>query len=707
MPRRTTKEPLTLRLLGEIEVTRGDERLALPPSKKTRALLGYLAATGRPHRRERLCTLLWDVADDPRGALRWSLTKLRPLVDESGQERLIADRETVALDPTGMRVDVLGIRERLAGGVEGLPTHRLEGLVDEFRGEFLEGLELTDFRDFHAWCVAERESVRAQHATVLRALIDRLGDQPDAALAHARRLVQVAPLDEAARAALVRLLAAAGRRQEAEQQYADGTRALDEHGVRRSGELSTAWHGVRKPSGVTTPPPPTARPTTGERFRPPRTQYAKSGDVSLAYQVVGEGPDLLLIPGWVSHVEHAWEEPSYAGFLRGLASFSRLILVDRRGTGLSDPVAELPTLEERSDDVRAVMDAARVERAALFGISEGGPMAMLLAATHPERVVALVLYGTFARGVASPDYPWRFKPDDVDWALDTIEREWGTGFVTTVLAPSIAHDPNLVEAWGRFERLSVSPGQAKTLFRMMVQVDVRHVLPAIHAPTLMIQRTGDPITTVPNGRYIAEHIPGARYVELPGADHFAWTEDYHAILDEVQEFLTGVRPTPEPNRVLATVFFIDIAGSTAKLAELGDRAWRDLLARHLALVRAELARHRGREVNTAGDSFLAIFDGPARAIRCACAVSDGVRQLGLAVRAGLHTGECEIADGDVQGLAVHIGARVAGAADPGEVLVSSTVKDLVAGSGLRFTSRGAHELAGVPGEWTLFRVERP
>lgn len=705
MRRKVTTEPLTLRLLGAVEVSRGGNRLALPQSRKTRALLAYLAATARPHRRERLCALLWDVTDDPRGALRWSLTKLRSLVDEPDRQRLVADRETVALDPAGMHVDVLWLRAQLASGVEAMPTSRLAEVADAFRGEFLDGLELTDFRDFHGWCVAERESVRAQHAIVLRALTDRLGDAPEAALPHARRLVQVAALDEAGHAALVRLLAAAGRRREAEQQYATATRLLDEHGVRRSGALSSAWHQMRKPASASAPTPP-APASRAQHFRPPRTRYAKNGDVNLAYQVVGEGPDLVLIPGWVSHVEHAWEEPSYAAFLRRLAAFSRLIMLDRRGTGLSDPVAELPTLEQRADDVRAVMDAAGVERAALFGISEGGPMSMLLAATHPERTTALVLYGTFARGTATADYPWRFAPESVSRALDTIERDWGTGRISSRLAPSIASDPRLIEAWGRFERLAVSPGQARTLFRMVVEIDARHLLPAIHTPTLMLQRSGDRTTTPGNGRYIAEHIPGARYVELPGDDHIPWFGDFHALLDEVEEFVTGVRPTPEPNRVLATVLFIDIAGSTAKLAELGDRAWRDLLAHHHALVRAELARHQGREVNTSGDSLLATFDGPARAIRCACAISDGARALGLAVRSGLHTGECEVADGEVQGLAVHIGARIAATADPDEVLVSSTVKDLVAGSGIRFSSRGAHELAGVPGEWTLFRVER-
>jgi pimeloyl-ACP methyl ester carboxylesterase/DNA-binding SARP family transcriptional activator len=708
MPLRTKQEPLSLRLFGEIEMTRGAMRLALPRSRKTRALLAYLAVTGRAHRRDRLCALLWDVADDPRAALRWSLAKLRPLVDDDGCERLVADRDSVRFHAAGMHVDVLDLRAEAAAGLGEADTERLAALASMVRGEFLEGLELTDFRDFHAWCVAERESLRALHAGVLGALVDRLAGEPEAALPYARSLVQVAPCDEAARAALVRLLAEAGRRQEAQQQFEAGTRALDEHGIERSGALASAWHRLRPARSGPPPAPPEPRRARAERresFRVPRTQYARSGDVSLAFQVTGEGPDLVLIPGWVSHIEYGWEVPGYSDFLRRLASFCRLILVDRRGTGLSDPVATLPTMEERADDVRAVMDAAGVERAAIFGISEGGPMSMLLAATHPERITALILYGTFARGTAV-DYPWRHAPRQSERALDIILAEWGKGRIATALAPSLAADPSLVELWARFERLSVSPGQAHMLFRMMLDIDVRHVLPAVHTPTLVLQRTGDRVTTASNGRYIAEHIAGARYVELPGDDHFAWTQDFAAVLDEVQEFLTGVRPAPEPERVLATVLFLYIVGSTARLAELGDRAWRELLARHQTIVRTELVRYRGVEVNTTGDSLLATFDGPARAIRCACAVADAVRALGIAVRAGLHTGEFEMADGDVHGLAVHIGARIAAAADPGEVLVSSTVKDLVAGSGIEFTSRGAHELAGVPGEWTLFRVAR-
>ena len=439
---------------------------------------------------------------------------------------------------------------------------------------------------------------------------------------------------------------------------------------------------------------------------PPRTRYAKSGDVNIAYQVTGEGPfDLVVVPGWVSHLENAWEEPSFARFLHRLASFSRLILIDRRGTGLSDPVTSLPTIEQRMDDVRAVMDAAGSEKAALFGISEGGPMCIVFAATYPERTSGLILYGTFARGLYDPEYPWGTPPDRLERFLERIDREWGTGMTAKIFAPSIAHDERQVESWGRFERLAVSPGAARALIHMTANTDVRNILPVIRVPTLVLHKSHDPVTRVGGARYIADRIAGAKYIELSGSDHFPWTGDPNAILDEVQEFLTGARHSPEPGRMLATVMFTDIAGATERAVAMGDRQWRDLLQHHHQLVRSELHRFRGREVDTAGDGFLATFDGPARAIESACAIQKAVAKIGLAIRVGLHTGECEIMDGKISGIAVHIGARVMAQARPGEVLVSSTVKDLVAGSGLRFVDRGKHNLKGIPGEWNLFTVE--
>ncbi len=439
----------------------------------------------------------------------------------------------------------------------------------------------------------------------------------------------------------------------------------------------------------------------------PETRYAKSGDVNIAYQVAGEGAlDLVFVPGWVSHVEWCWEEPGFAHFLRRLASFSRLILFDKRGTGLSDPVADqaLPTLEERMDDLRAVLDAVGSVRAALLGISEGGPMSALFAATYPERTAALVMYGSYARWIREPDYPWALTREQHERALAVFAQEWGRPIGLHRFFPSVADDPRFAAWWAKYLRLGASPGAALALYRMNIEIDIRHLLPVIRVPTLVLHRTGDRLIDIGASRYLAEHIPGARYTELPGQDHGPWVGDIDTLVDEIEEFLTGVRHGPEPDRVLATVMFTDIVGSTERAATLGDRAWRALLDTHNEIVRRELERHRGREVKTVGDGFLATFDGPARAIRCACGIRDGVHPLGIEIRAGLHTGECELMGDDVGGIAVHIGARVAASAAPGEVLVSSTVKDLVAGSGLRFADRGVHVLKGVPGEWRLFSL---
>jgi pimeloyl-ACP methyl ester carboxylesterase len=438
---------------------------------------------------------------------------------------------------------------------------------------------------------------------------------------------------------------------------------------------------------------------------PPETHYAKSGDVNIAYQVVGEGAlDLVYVAGWISNVELMWEEPAHARVLGRLSRFSRLILFDKRGTGLSDPVPldRLPTLEQRMDDVRAVMDAAGSERAAIFGFSEGGVMSALFAATYPERTTALALYGTFAKRIWSPDYPWAPRPDARQKEIEDLERNWATRMDLDQLAPT--ESEAFKTRLAAYFRRSASPGAAVALLRMNTQHDIRDVLPAIRVPTLVIHRTDDRDVKVEEGRWVATQIPGAKYVELPGDSHTLWGGDTDSVVDEVEEFLTGARPAPELDRVLATVLFTDIVGSTEKAVELGDRRWRELLAEHDAAVRRELERFRGSEVDTAGDGFLATFDGPARAVRCAIAIGEAVRPLGLDVRAGVHTGECELDGEKVRGIAVHTGARVAALAGAGEVLVSSTVRDLVAGSGLEFEDRGAHELKGVPGEWNLYAV---
>ena len=440
----------------------------------------------------------------------------------------------------------------------------------------------------------------------------------------------------------------------------------------------------------------------------PRTRYARSGGVSIAYQVVGEGPfDLIWVPGWISNVEASWEVPEYARFLTRLASFCRLILFDKRGTGLSDGVSveHLPGLEQRMDDVRAVLDAAGSASAAVFGASEGGNLSMLFAATYPERVRALVLAAVFAKRIWSPDYPWAPTPQEREREHGLLEREWSGEMDMPSLAPSAVGDPALTRRIATLFRRSASPGAAVALNRMNTEIDTRPVLPAITAPTLVLCRDGDRQVSPEEGRWIAGQIPHATFVGLPGADHLPWIGDTDGLLDEVEAFLTGVRRGPDPDRRLLTVLFTDIVGSTAMAAALGDRNWQQLLKQHDQLVRRELDRFGGREIDTTGDGFFATFDGPARAIRCACAIIEAVRELGLELRAGLHTGECELDNGQVRGIAVHIGARVANQAGSGEVLVSSTVKDLVAGSGLRFCDRGRTELKGVPGEWQLYIVQ--
>ena len=437
----------------------------------------------------------------------------------------------------------------------------------------------------------------------------------------------------------------------------------------------------------------------------PETRYTESGEVSIAYQVVGEGPlDLVYVPGWVSNVELLWEGPKAARFLRRLASFSRLILFDKRGTGLSDRVSNdrLPTLEERMDDVRAVLDAVGSERAALLGHSEGGSMSMLFAATSPERVSALVLVGVFAKRIRSDDYPWAPAPEDRAAAIESVGKDWLNDSELEYYAPS--EDAAFREHLRRFFRQSASPGAARALLTKNSEIDTRAVLPSITVPTIVIHRTDDRDVSVDEGRWIADRIPGARFVELPGEDHVLWAGDQDALLGEIEQFLTGARHTADLDRVLSTVLFTDVVDSTTRAATLGDRGWHDLIDAHHERVRRELARFRGREIDTAGDGFLASFDGPARAVRAACAIRDAVRALGLEIRAGLHTGECELMQGKLGGIAVHTGARVAAAAGPGEVLVSQTVKDLVAGSGIAFEDRGDHELKGVPGSWRLYAV---
>ncbi|MDQ6858926.1 MAG: adenylate/guanylate cyclase domain-containing protein [Chloroflexota bacterium] len=437
----------------------------------------------------------------------------------------------------------------------------------------------------------------------------------------------------------------------------------------------------------------------------PDTRYAKSGDLSIAYQVAGDGPiDLVFAAGWISNVELGWEHPRVARFYERLASFSRLILFDKRGTGLSDrvPDSHPPTIEERTDDIRAVLDAAGSDQAAIFGASEGGNMSIVFAAAYPGRTTALITYSVFAKRVWSADYPWAPTPEERRTWLDGLISGWSGDADLRVLVPSVVNDEATRTFFARQRRHSVSPSAAVALGRMNTEIDIRAVLPTVRVPTLMFHPVEDGDANIEEGRWMAARIPNARLIELPGGDHVPYFQSADAVLDATEEFLTGARPTPNADRFLATVLFTDIVNGTAKAAELGDRGWRSLLEEHHAIVRRELARFRGTEIDTAGDSFFATFDGPARAVRCGLAIRDTVRSLGLEIRAGVHTGECEVMAGKTGGIAVIIGSRVREQAAPGEVLASSTVKDLTAGSGLHFEPIGPRRLKGVPDEWQIF-----
>jgi class 3 adenylate cyclase/esterase/lipase len=434
-------------------------------------------------------------------------------------------------------------------------------------------------------------------------------------------------------------------------------------------------------------------------------RYAHSGDVDIAFRTLGKGPlTLVWVDGSFTNLEVMWEHPDYRRFCERLASFARLVLFDKRGMGLSDRV-DIGTLEARMDDVRAVMDASGTERAALLGVSEGGPMSMLFAATYPERTHSLILCGAEVKEEITDDWPWgqATRVDFERWIV-TLPERWGKPATASLIVPDAADMEFETSWWARVQLQAATPRVAMAFQRMAFDIDVRHVVPTIAVPTLIIHRIGDKVCHVENTRFLAANIAGARYVELPGESHDPSAEGGTEIADEIQEFLTGVREPEKPDRVLLTVLFTDIVGSTERARELGDRRWRELLDRHHAAVRRELSRFRGREVDIAGDGFLAVFDGPARAIRCARSIVTAVRDVGLDIRAGLHTGEVELADGHVRGIAVHIGARVARLANPGEVVVSRTVKDLIAGSGIELADRGLHEFKGLPGNWEVYAV---
>jgi pimeloyl-ACP methyl ester carboxylesterase len=438
-------------------------------------------------------------------------------------------------------------------------------------------------------------------------------------------------------------------------------------------------------------------------FQLPETRYAQSGDVSIAYQVMGDGPiDVVVVTGLTSHVEFQHELAGYTAFLRRLSQFARVVTFDKRGQGLSDRMSDAPPLEQRMDDVRAIMDAIGSQRAALFGFSEGCPMSILFAATYPERVSHLVLLGGFAR--ATDIRPPGLTPQELQARLDLRIKNWGTGAMMKVVSPSEAADPNAVPALAKFERLASSPGALKTIMMLNAQIDVTPILPSVQIPTLVLHRSADAVVSVVLGRGLATQIAGARYVEYPGSDHAFWSGDTEAMLGDIEEFITGHRDheAAELERVLATVLFTDIVDSTRSAAAMGDQRWRRMLDDHDRLAQQVIGKHRGNLVKSTGDGVLATFDGPGRAVRCALAFGSAAKGIGLPLRAGLHTGEIEMRGRDIGGIAVHAAARVMSQSGSDEVLVSRVVTDLVAGAGLKFAERGSFELKGLPGKWDLF-----
>ncbi|MGH8973660.1 MAG: alpha/beta fold hydrolase, partial [Acidimicrobiia bacterium] len=484
-------------------------------------------------------------------------------------------------------------------------------------------------------------------------------------------------------------------------------RLADELGIDPSPELRELERSILQQRTELEDRPKAEPPASSGSWDMPPIRFAKSGDVHIAYQVVGDGPvDVVFVPGVISHLELTWEPGTESErFFRRLASFSRLILFDKRGTGLSDRDVGRPTLEQRMDDLRAVMDAAGSERAAVIGYSEGGPMSILFATTYPERVSALILAATMARGTPAPDYPCGNGTLLVTEAMERLIKEgWGEGRSVEWFAPELAHSRSARANIARWERMSVSPGALAAYLSLLPMIDVRAVLPAVRVPTLVIHRSGDAIFDPFHARYLADHISGARLIERPGGNHILWS-DAGPLADEIEAFVAGAKvEAPDLDRVLTTVLFTDIVGSTERAGALGDRRWRELLDRHDDLARRALDSYRGRLVKTTGDGLLATFDGPARAVRCARAIGEAVRPLGLEIRAGVHTGEVERRGEDVGGIAVHIGQRIASLAGPGEVLASGTVHDLVFGSGLEFGARGSRVLKGVPGRWRLYTV---
>jgi DNA-binding SARP family transcriptional activator/pimeloyl-ACP methyl ester carboxylesterase len=674
---------LSIRLLGGFRAQHGSGRPLAIRRKKAQALLAYLALhPGQARSRDSLAGLLWSGTTDEhaRHNLRQTLFALRQAV---GPASFLVEGELVGLRESALNVDIAAFER----GVERGTPDALREATGLYRGELLDGLRI-DETPFDDWLAAERQRLRELALTALEKLLamDVAAGAVETAVATALRLLALDPLRESVHRTLMDLYVRQGRRTAALRQYQQCAEVLRrELGVEPEAATSRRFHEIqgdapeRDRGRLARPTPAAALPTTC---------YVRSGDVNLAYQVIGDGPpDLVLVPGWVSNVECFWEEPRVSRFLRRLAAIGRLILFDKRGTGLSDRVRldALPTLEQRMTDVRAVMDAVGSERATLVGYSEGGTMCTLFAATYPDRAAGLVMIGSYARRYRAPDHPWGLSPEDDKRSIERLWREWGGPIGLEHRAPSAKSDEAFSRWWARFLRMSASPGAAVALAEMTRNLDVRHVLPAIRVPTLILHAVGDRTVDVRYGRYMAARIPHARYVELPGADHLPWLADADAIVAEIERLVAASDPATEPDRVLVTVMAAELApsrgnGAARHAASRGD-AFRDS-------ARAEVLRCRGRVLSEAGPTILATFDGPARAVRCATAIVEGARRLGTVAKAGLHTGECDVHPEGLRGSALDVARRVAAVAKGGDVVVSATVKDLIAGSGIEFVPRG-------------------
>ncbi|WP_292398452.1 alpha/beta fold hydrolase [Mesorhizobium sp.] len=641
-------------------------------------------------------------------------------MDASDGRTFLTEGDSITLNLDDLDFDVVRF-EALAAGSE---PEQLEQALVVYRGDLLDGFGLKE-EPFEDWLRVERERLRAMAVAALDKLVAHYctTNDPASCVRSATRLLAMEPLREDIHRALMRAYAVQGRLTLALRQYENCRSALQrELNVQPEPETRHLYEDLRtrrmtpqaasriaaSASPSRTPPPSPAR--TGERpafeaeQRRPATHYVKSAGINIAYQVTGDGPiDLIHVPGWVSNLDLAWSSPRLAHVLQRLG-FSRLIRMDKRGTGLSDRNVGLPTLEERMEDVRAVLDAVGSKRTVLFGSSEGGPMCMLFAATYPERTAALVLNGAYASGRWSKDYPWARTSEQVEEDLAAVERQWGEPADMSNAAPSLMNDSFEREWFAAYLRNSASPADAIALWRWGTEIDVRALLPAIHVPTLIVQTAGDRWVKPGEGRYLATHIEGAKYIELPGRDHVIWGENSDRLVDEIQTFVTGALPAAPGERVLVTALHVEVVGLPSALVNTSNQTWRDLMQRHDDEIRKELHHADGQEIQRTGNGFLAVFQRPTRAIQCALAIRRRLGESGLRVRAAIHIGECERHGDDFTGIAIQLTSRLLDHAGPGEIIVSRTVRDLTAGSGLTFEEHCEMEFPGTPDTWQLFSV---